>query len=101
MRNRPREAKLQHRPTPVRFWGPPPLIKGEDSAAYDELLARITGELNRLMLWKKYSFAIALHGRKMAVGSGVGQQAASLRQNRYQSSGTANFSAVFFDKLQN
>ena len=31
------------RPTEWNFFGPPPILKGEDPAAYDELLARISG----------------------------------------------------------
>jgi hypothetical protein len=31
------------RPTEWNFFGPPPLLEGEDPAAYDELLARVSG----------------------------------------------------------
>ena len=33
------------RPSAVPFLAPPPLIEGEDAAAYDDLLARISGTL--------------------------------------------------------
>jgi hypothetical protein len=32
-------------PTRLALFGPPPLLEGEDSAAYDELLARISGTI--------------------------------------------------------
>jgi len=32
-------------PTRMALFGPPPLLEGEDSAAYDELLARISGTI--------------------------------------------------------
>jgi hypothetical protein len=32
-------------PTKLNFFGPPPLLDGEDPAAYDELLARVSGSV--------------------------------------------------------
>ncbi len=36
-------AIVEQRPIKRNFFGPPPLIAGEDPAAYDELLARVSG----------------------------------------------------------
>ena len=40
--------EVSGRPTEWNFFGPPPLLKGEDPAAYDELLARISGAVEPL-----------------------------------------------------
>jgi hypothetical protein len=36
-------ASLPERVGRLALFGPPPLLEGEDTAAYDELLARISG----------------------------------------------------------
>ena len=33
-------------PTSLALFGPPPLLEGENAAAYDELLARVSGAMN-------------------------------------------------------
>jgi hypothetical protein len=40
------EASNNNTPTRVVFFGPPPLLEGEDAAAYDALLAEVSGAVN-------------------------------------------------------
>jgi hypothetical protein len=54
MTQQPTHLPTQTGPVPDRLpiFGPPALLAGEDSAAYDNLLARVSGNLKRSWNWR-------------------------------------------------
>lgn len=46
MTNQPATPPAVKSPTKWNFFGPPPLLDGEDPGAYDDLLARVSGAVN-------------------------------------------------------
>src|SRR5262249_11588094 len=52
-------ASLPERVGRLALFGPPPLLEGEDTAAYDELLARISGAVKPADILRRFGSEIS------------------------------------------